>query len=187
MNKYSILFFIFITILHSSPLSSIPVLTASDTLEIIEIQPIRKLSDQLLKDSFGLLPRGSLTAKIELSGGERQQPIITLADVSEGLKLYGIFPESEALINSILWKINSKITIRFQNHNYVLILKEVSEQSIKIGWLENESIHQISLVLPSAEAISEQHEANEPDNSESLLVLDTPPFPLSINPHEKKR
>lgn len=151
-----------------------------------EIPPIKKLSDQITNDSFGLITRGSLTLKKEIAAGEKIKPMITLAEVTSGMKLYGLFPDQEAIVNSVLWKINNRLTVRFQNHDYVLFLKEITDRSIKIGWLEDPALFQISLPNPSSDGLIGQPEPIEPETSESILVLESVENRSTLKLHEKK-
>ncbi len=172
----------------------LPAATAPLTPEInpltplmsFEIPPIKKLSDQITNDSFGLLSRGSLTLKKEIAAGEKIKPMITLAEVTAGLKLYGLFPDQEAIVNSVLWRINDRLTVRFQNHDYLLFLKEITDRSIKIGWLEDPSLFQLSLPTPSSDGMMEQPEQIEPQTSESMLVLESVENRSTLKLHEKK-
>lgn len=156
--------------------------------KIFENDVARKLPDTVLVDSFGLTARGSLALKKDLpSLGKENEPEITLTDVTQGLKLYGLFPNTEAIVNSLLWKIHSRLIVRFKNRDYVLILKEVTEEGITIGWLENEKLQTIAFHTPSYSGIAEQTEPPQTENPESMLVLDLPPtLPLNKTMDKKR-
>lgn len=152
-------------------------------LSVFQNPEPRKLSDLILVDSFGLQPRGSLVIKKSPSQpGQELEPEISLAEVTQGLKLYGLFPQEEAIVNSILWKIESKLLVRYKNHDYILILKEVSENSITVGWMENDSQRTISMNIPAIQPITENPESPENSHPESTLVLDLPTSSRSLNP-----
>ncbi|MES2307704.1 MAG: hypothetical protein V4507_02490 [Verrucomicrobiota bacterium] len=148
---------------------------------------IRKLPENIKTDSFGLTSKGSLVAKKETSPEKSDKFEITLAKVTAGLHLYGLSANFEALVNSILWKVRSKLIVRHQNHDYILILQEVTENRIKIGWQEDEATHEIALATPSNDVILEQPEDAQPQNTESMLVLDTIQTIPRIETKERKR
>jgi hypothetical protein len=187
MKKHIIFFLLTPLVLMGTPNSTSKVLPLQSRLEPLRIPPTKRLPDTTQIDAFGLNPRGSLTVKKEVLQAEQEQPQITLSQVATGLHLYGVFPRSEALINSLLWRVKSRITVRYLKRDYVLILNEVTESHIKIGWLNDESIHEISLTIPVSEAMIETPAEIETENSESILVLDTPQRDQRIETREKKR
>ena len=186
MTKTALSFLFMGIVLPAGTVPLTPEINPLTPLMSFEIPPIKKLSDQITNDSFGLVTRGSLTLKKEIAAGEKIKPMITLAEVTAGLKLYGLFPDQEAIVNSVLWKINDRLTVRFQNHDYVLFLKEVTDRSLKIGWLEDTALFQISLPGPSSDGIIEQPEPVEPETAESMLVLESVENRSTSKLHEKK-
>ncbi len=183
MNKIAVSLLLISILIPAAPSQSLPDPDLLKTLKTFEVIPTKTLSDQVSHDSFGLIPRGSFTLKKEITASENIKTLVTLSDVTSTLKLYGLFPNQEAIINSILWKINSRLTVRYKKQDYVLLLKEITENSIKIGWLENDSQLQITLSTPSSEVLVEQPEQIEPESSETLLVIETSEsqIPLKLN------